>query len=354
MDTIKNITPSELTDKIRRILFTMDKMQNDKRKRFVKKMLYRSFACSEDVDFIKLNSFKDLSLANIQCIVYLPYYYKIRDRKSNFLFNAFHKIESLIDSSLTCKNEIQILWSPSSIRDNVRFCLLAGDYYYKKYTYYSALETKWLSKWLTYYYSRRCSIKCFAKNKFEKIYSLLHTTMKRDFDVSSHCIRVGFYAGYLAEKLGFDKNSVFDIEIAGALHDLGKLGIPKHILNKPTTLSNDEYELIKKHPQYTSNILEKIDGFNHIRNITLLHHERYDGMGYPLGLYGDTIPIESQIISIADAFDAMTTDRSYRKALTLEKALKVLSGESGKQFNPRVVLLAITLLPEIYNTRHIF
>jgi HD-GYP domain-containing protein (c-di-GMP phosphodiesterase class II) len=354
MDTIKNITSSELTDKIRKILFAMDKMKNDNRKRFVKKMLYLLFAYSEDVDFIKLNSFKELSLDNIQCIVYLPYYYKIRDRKSSILYSAFHKTENLLNSSLTFKNEIQVLWSPLSICGNARFCLLAGDYNYKKYTYHSAFETKWLSKWLAYYYARQCRIKCFKKNKFEKIYCLLHTMMKRDFDVSSHCIRVGFYAGYLAEKIGIDKTSVFDIEIAGALHDLGKLRIPKHILNKPTTLSNDEYELIKKHPQYTSNILEKIGGFKHIRDITLLHHERYDGMGYPLGLYGDSIPIESQIISIADSFDAMTTDRSYRKALTLEKALKVLADEAGKQFNPRVVLLAISLLPEIYNTRHIF
>ena len=163
-----------------------------------------------------------------------------------------------------------------------------------------------------------------------------------------HGIRVGYYAGCIAEFLGFDKNHVNEVKLAGTLHDIGKLEIPSHILNKSNTLTNEEYRIIQKHPIHTSNILKRLNNFKHISKITLHHHERYDGSGYPECLQGDNIPFESQIISIADAFDAMTSDRTYRKALSVSCAIDLLKEEAGRQFHPELVSQASQLLSESY------
>lgn len=349
MDTMIIISPFEFEDKFSRIKYSLDNMQKNKKTRFVKKILYRTFYSAENFNISK----RKLQKANTQCIIYLPNHYNIQAKKQNVISNCYFKLEFLVNNPLICKKEIQILWSLLPDCTNIKFCLLIGGHKTKT-SYYPVLEMKWVNQLLFYYYAGQCRIKCRSKNMFKTFYNLLHIVMKRDVDVSSHCIRVGFYSGFLAEKFGIEKRKILDIEIAGALHDLGKLGVPKHILNKPTTLSEDEYAFIKKHPLFTNNILEKIEGFNHIANITLLHHERYDGSGYPLGLKGNSIPIESQILSIADTFDAMTTDRPYRKALNLEKALQLLSDESGRQFNPEIVELAINSFPEIYNTSYTF
>ena len=183
---------------------------------------------------------------------------------------------------------------------------------------------------------------------FETIGTLISLIDEYSQETREHGIRVGYYAGCIAEMFGFDRNHVKEVELAGTLHDIGKLDIPSHILNKSGPLTNEEYTIIKKHPIHTSSILESMNDFSHLSKITLHHHERYDGSGYPEGLQGDSIPFESQIISIADAFDAMTSDRAYRKALSVSCAIDILMKESGRQFNPELVSQAAQLLPEIY------
>lgn len=188
--------------------------------------------------------------------------------------------------------------------------------------------------------------------KSETIDTLVSSIEAYSPETRGHCIRVGYYAGYFAEMCGFGENYVREVELAGTLHDLGKLGVPSYILNKTGTLTNEEYMLIQKHPVHTSQILQGIKELRHISKITLHHHERYDGLGYPEGLKGDSIPYESQIISIADAFDAMTSDRAYRKALSVSNAIDLLKQESGRQFKPELISKVVRLLPEVYN--HIF
>ncbi|MBC8059476.1 MAG: HD domain-containing protein, partial [Clostridiaceae bacterium] len=136
---------------------------------------------------------------------------------------------------------------------------------------------------------------------------------------------------------------VSDIGTAALLHDIGKIGIPTEILNKPGKLTDEEYAIIKLHPVHTKTILEKISGFSTISNFAYGHHENYDGSGYPQGLKGDQIPLESQIIQVADAYDAMTSKRAYRSALSVNISLEIIKEEMGKQFNPEISKIAIEL-----------
>lgn len=164
-----------------------------------------------------------------------------------------------------------------------------------------------------------------------------------------HGIRVASYAGSIAETFGYHEEQIREIELAGMLHDIGKLSIPSCILNKKCPLTYEEYLTIQNHPVQTYEILQCMKGFQHISVITLHHHERYDGFGYPVGLKGERIPFESQIISIADAFDAMTSDRPYRKALSVSHAISLIKEESGKQFHSGLVARSEFLLPEIHS-----
>jgi len=128
------------------------------------------------------------------------------------------------------------------------------------------------------------------------------------------------------------------IQISCLMHDIGKLGIREQILLKPDRLTEDEYEEIKKHPQIGKSIIEPIKQFNGpVMDGMLSHHERYDGKGYPEGLKGDAIPFIARIIAVADAFDAMTSDRAYRKGMSFQKATDELDDNAGKQFDPTVV-----------------
>lgn len=164
-----------------------------------------------------------------------------------------------------------------------------------------------------------------------------------------HGIRVASYAGSIAETFGYHEEQVREIELAGMVHDIGKLSIPSCILNKKCPLTYEEYLMIQSHPVQTYEILQCMKGFRNISVITLHHHERYDGSGYPVGLKGDRIPFESQILSIADAFDAMTSDRPYRKALSVSDAVSLIKAESGKQFHTELVAQSVSLLPEIHS-----
>jgi len=175
----------------------------------------------------------------------------------------------------------------------------------------------------------------------EVIIALVSAIEINDIYTKDHGKRVSAYSVLIAQKMNLSELEIHDIEIAALLHDIGKIGIPSNILNKPGKLSTLEYELIKEHPTHTKTILEKISGFSNIVNYAYCHHEYYNGMGYPRGLKGDEIPLGSQIIILADVFDAITADRSYRKAFTVEKALNIIRSESSKQFNPDITNIAI-------------
>lgn len=130
---------------------------------------------------------------------------------------------------------------------------------------------------------------------------------------------------------------MFEISIAASLHDLGKIKIPKEIINKPDKLTDEEYEIIKYHPVASYEMIEDLSSFEDIKHIVRHHHERYDGKGYPDGLKGDEACLASKIVAVVDAYEAMTSTRSYRRALSHEYAMSQLTKGSGTQFDPKVI-----------------
>lgn len=156
----------------------------------------------------------------------------------------------------------------------------------------------------------------------------------KDRYTQNHSRNVASYAVALGKALGLSEEELSNIHFGAILHDIGKIGVPENILNKPGRLSKDEFHSIKSHPTMGAKILEPIDFLKEAINVVLYHHERYDGSGYPEGLKGETIPYTARLVSIADAWDAMTSHRSYRPALAQEAAVSQLQEGSGSQFDP--------------------
>lgn len=185
-----------------------------------------------------------------------------------------------------------------------------------------------------------------VKSYEESIYSLVDMMEKRDSYTAGHSKRVAYYSSLLAAKLDCSKDDIDLIFQAGMLHDIGKIEIPDALLLKPDILTPEEYNLIKTHSKFGFELLCK-EPFKNLSVIVLHHHERYDGTGYPYGLSGAQIPLLSQIISVADAFDAMTTNRAYRKSFSIKEAIEKIEEASGTQFNPDIVKVARDVLEDI-------
>ena len=149
-----------------------------------------------------------------------------------------------------------------------------------------------------------------------------------------HSMRVTMYSMILAKKLNLDDTMLEEIETAGLLHDIGKIGIPQRILCKPGKLTDEEYEVMKSHPEQGEKMLKDIKKLTLISNWLRTHHEKWDGTGYPNGLKGEEIPLSGRIIALADTYDAMTSDRPYRKALSHEIAIEEIKRCAGTQFDP--------------------
>ncbi len=158
--------------------------------------------------------------------------------------------------------------------------------------------------------------------------------------------RVAYYAAKIVNKLALKPAEVSQIELAGLLHDIGMIGVAENILNKTQKLTDEEYEKIKMHVHYSVKILEDIKQLYDITEIIKYHHEYYNGCGYPYGLKGEEIPLGSRIIAIADAFDSMVSNRAYRKSLSPQEALNIIKQCAGKQFDPNLVQVFETILPE--------
>lgn len=166
----------------------------------------------------------------------------------------------------------------------------------------------------------------------------------RDSYTLGHSTRVSDLAVALAKKLGWSGQELEDIEIACLFHDVGKIKIPDAILHKTGRLSPAEWKEMQKHPEYGAEILGKAPSLRRFIPTVRHHHERYDGSGYPDGLRGEAIPRAAAIVSLADAFDAMTSDRPYRKALTGERALTTIRESSGKQFSPELASIFLEIV----------
>jgi HD-GYP domain-containing protein (c-di-GMP phosphodiesterase class II) len=160
----------------------------------------------------------------------------------------------------------------------------------------------------------------------------------KDPYIRGHQERTSDVAATLAEEMGLSPDRVRGTRLAGLVHDLGKAGISKRILNKPGKLTEEEFAEIKEHPPLGSMMIaSEVEALQQLVPIVRHHHERFDGKGYPDGLAGDEIPLEARILAVVDAFDAMTHERSYRKALSREEALAEVKRGAGTQFDPAVV-----------------
>jgi putative nucleotidyltransferase with HDIG domain len=177
------------------------------------------------------------------------------------------------------------------------------------------------------------------------LFALAKALEARDDNTSSHSLNVTRYSMLLGQFLGLDEEELRILKQGALLHDLGKIGIPDDILKKPGCLDEAEFEIIKKHPMLTSDILGTLETSDHFSAIARSHHERWDGNGYPDGLNGEGIPLLARIVAIADAWDAMTSNRVYRDAMSERIALNIMEKEKDwGQWDPYLIEKFIKLI----------
>lgn len=170
---------------------------------------------------------------------------------------------------------------------------------------------------------------------------LLSTISAKDKYTHGHCERVSAYAVLIAEAMELSLKEISIIQYAGLLHDIGKVEMPKHILNKKEELNDEEMSYLRQHPVYSENILEPLGDMDKLTDYVRHHHEKFDGTGYPDGLKGEEISLGARILCVADSFDAMVSDRPYSKSMTMEQAFSELEKNAGTQFDPEIVKVFI-------------
>lgn len=190
----------------------------------------------------------------------------------------------------------------------------------------------------------------WAKNQLqmgnETIFTIAQAVDAKDEKTSKHSARVSEYSVMVAKKLGYSDEACEELRKIAMLHDIGKIGIPDQVLNKPSRLTDEEYEIMKSHVARGAEILKNFTLIDNVADGALYHHERYDGKGYINGLKGEEIPLNARIIGIADAFDAMTANRVYRKKLDIGHVLEELEKGRGTQFDPKLVDIMFGLIKD--------
>ncbi len=214
-----------------------------------------------------------------------------------------------------------------------------------------------------------------ARSRKEVIHCLARAAEFRDNETGRHVLRVGRYVRLIAAELGWRGESLDMLELAAQLHDIGKIGIPDSILLKPGKLLADEFLIMQKHAGFGSQIIGSLPEHesNNLAShselgsrllestespilalagvISLTHHEKWDGSGYPLGLSGEDIPIEGRITAVADVFDALSTKRPYKPAFPLDMCLEILDESRGRHFDPQVLDAFLRCLPDVFRTQ---
>ena len=199
------------------------------------------------------------------------------------------------------------------------------------------------------YYSDLCTLQLvdtLMDNRRQMAYTLARAIDAKDKYTNGHSYRVAEYSAILAEGLGFSQEEVYRMRGLALLHDLGKIGVPDSVLNKPARLNDVEYEMIKAHTRMGGDIISHASPLAEAVAVCRNHHERYDGKGYPDGLAGQDIPLVARIVGVADAFDAMNSNRIYRKALPPEVIREEMAKGAGTQFDPDILAVFLKLYDE--------
>jgi len=180
----------------------------------------------------------------------------------------------------------------------------------------------------------------------ETIEELSHALDLRDKETEGHSLRVTELTIRLAQAQGLTEEEITHIRRGALLHDMGKIGVPDAILHKPAALSDEEWRVMRKHPQYVYDMLYSVQYLRPALSIPYCHHEKWDGTGYPRGLKGEQIPLAARLFAVADVWDALTSDRPYRAAWSRQEALDFIREQSGSHFDPQVVELFLRLIQE--------
>ena len=186
--------------------------------------------------------------------------------------------------------------------------------------------------------------KDLQQSYLEAIHGLANAIEARDNYTAGHTDRVSILAGKLADAMGWDEQQKYSLIMGCTLHDIGKIGVPDNILNKPSMLTEDEVRIMREHPKVGLKIISGVDLFKAAKPYIIAHHERWDGKGYPNNLKGEDIPIEGRLLSVVDTFDAILSDRPYRKGSTVPEAVLELLKYKGVQFDPAIVDVFINVL----------
>ncbi len=295
-----------------------------------------------DIDLIKRLSFtKDNLFIGFECadINNIESYETYIEKRIDEAFDA-NTIETF--KLLGTYSDFTSLYAPIQFDNTVIGLISLEKFTNKAFSMESKEVLRFYAQMISNFYALKIKAEREQNMHEETIMALITAIEVKDIYTEGHARRVMDYSEKLSLALNLPQSDIEKIKTAALLHDVGKIGIPNEILNKPFALTAEEYELVKKHPEDTKRILAKITGLADVVSLAYMHHEHYDGSGYPQGLKGDQIPLGAHIIQLADAFDAMTSKRAYREAMPSDKAIDVLKSCSGTQFHPEVVDAAVS------------
>ncbi len=228
-------------------------------------------------------------------------------------------------------------------KDNTKIILRHGDHFYSHHLK-DTIQFNTISDVTLVYFTTQ-PLFHYLSATIRDLTELAKKVEEKDIYTHSHIQRVKDYSVKIASKLNLSKEKIEDVAFASLFHDLGKIHVPNEVLNKPGKLTDEEFEYIKKHPGDGVDLVRKTY-YERIAEIINQHHERLDGSGYPKGLKGDEILIEARIIAVSDTYDAMTTDRAYRKGLPIQSAVDELKRLSGIYYDEKVVDAFMHILEE--------
>ncbi|MCK4258290.1 MAG: HD domain-containing protein [Halanaerobiales bacterium] len=249
------------------------------------------------------------------------------------LFSFFLLLSKQLSDRLTKRIELLYLEVETAIRRDLNYDVkVEGDDEISRLANYFNDLCKKMQKHIQQVYTTNEKL---HSTYLEVIQGLITAIEVKDPYTRGHSHRVMVYSELIARKIQY--RDLETIQMASLLHDIGKIGVPERILNKPGKLTDEEYEIIKSHPDHGFKIINNIEGFSRIKDMIRFHHERVDGKGYPTGMQGIIIPLEARIIAVADTFDALTSDRAYRQGMSVHNALKELNRVKGTQLDERLV-----------------